>query len=183
MRITPLDIQQKNFPLKFRGFHNEEVSSFLELIREEIEDLLRENATLKEQIQKADEEIKRFWEMGELLSRSLLEAHQMAEEYKIHGRKEASLLLERAAVKAEEMVGEAHEQALAIHEEIIEFKMMRKRFHQDMRSMMERFRQIISDDGEVKNTLHTFPEAEEFQQGDQETVPSGEAGEALLPAE
>jgi len=115
MRITPLDIQQKNFPLKFRGFHNEEVSSFLELIREEIEDLLRENATLKEQIQKADEEVKRFWEMGELLSRTLLEAHQMAEEYKIHGRKEASLLLERAAGKAKEMVGEAHEQARAIH--------------------------------------------------------------------
>jgi len=46
MRITPLDIQQKQFPMKFRGFDVEEVYAFLEVIREEMGDLLRENASL-----------------------------------------------------------------------------------------------------------------------------------------
>ncbi len=32
MRITPLDIQQKQFPMKFRGFDVEEVYAFLEVI-------------------------------------------------------------------------------------------------------------------------------------------------------
>ncbi|MEF9437346.1 MAG: DivIVA domain-containing protein [Candidatus Mariimomonas ferrooxydans] len=49
MRITPLDIQQKQFPTKFRGFDEEEVDSFLELVREEMEELLRENASLREE--------------------------------------------------------------------------------------------------------------------------------------
>lgn len=48
MRITPLDIQQKQFPMKLRGFDVEEVYAFLEVIREEMEDLLRENANLRE---------------------------------------------------------------------------------------------------------------------------------------
>ena len=42
MRITPLDIQQKQFSTRFKGFDMEEVDSFLELIREEMEELLRE---------------------------------------------------------------------------------------------------------------------------------------------
>jgi len=48
MRITPLDIQQKQFKMKLRGFDVEEVYGFLEIVREEMEDLLRENANLKE---------------------------------------------------------------------------------------------------------------------------------------
>jgi cell division initiation protein len=52
MRITPLDIQQKQFRMKFRGFDVEEVYAFLEIVREEMEDLLRENANLKENIQR-----------------------------------------------------------------------------------------------------------------------------------
>ena len=47
MRITPLDIQQKQFTSKFRGFDMEEVDSFLELLREEMEELLRDNANLR----------------------------------------------------------------------------------------------------------------------------------------
>ena len=49
MRITPLDIQQKQFATRLRGFDMEEVDSFLELIREEMEELLRENANLREE--------------------------------------------------------------------------------------------------------------------------------------
>jgi len=50
MRITPLDIQQKQFPLKLRGFDVEEVYAFLEVVREEMENLIRENESLKEKV-------------------------------------------------------------------------------------------------------------------------------------
>ncbi|MCL0083907.1 DivIVA domain-containing protein, partial [Thermodesulfovibrionales bacterium] len=60
MRITPLDIQQKQFPIKFRGFNVDEVYSFLEMIREDLEDILRENASLKEQLSRADEQLSKY---------------------------------------------------------------------------------------------------------------------------
>ena len=142
MRITPLDIQQKTFPLKFRGFHDEEVSSFLELIREEIEDLLRENATLKENIQQGDDESRRFWEIENLLNKTLLEANQMAEEYRAHGRKEAGLLLDKAEEKAGEMISLAREEARTVHAEIMALQSIRRRFRKEMRTTLERFLQF-----------------------------------------
>lgn len=63
MRLTPLDIQQKQFPMHLRGFDVDEVFSFLELVREELEELLRENASLKEQLARADEQLGEFKHM------------------------------------------------------------------------------------------------------------------------
>jgi len=47
--------------------------------------------------------------MEELLGRTLQEAHQMSEEFKAHARREAEQLIEKAAERSEEMVGQSHE--------------------------------------------------------------------------
>ena len=91
MRITPLDIQQKQFPMKFRGFDVEEVYSFLEIIREEMEDLLRENANVKETVQRMENQLKEYRDMETTLRETLLTAQQMVEDYKTNARKEAEL--------------------------------------------------------------------------------------------
>lgn len=159
MRITPLDIQQKQFPMRFRGFHTEEVSAFLEAIREEIEDLLRENAQLRECLQQADDESRRFWEMQDLLGRILQEAHQMSEEYKVHARREADQLLKAAAEQAEELVGRSHEQMLVLNEEIVELRMVQKRFHVEMKEVLGRFRRLLDDECEKRKeefSLHSL---------------------------
>jgi len=77
MRITPLDIQQKQFPMKFRGFDIEEVYTFLEIIREEMEDLLRENASVKENVQRLENQIKEYRDMETTLRETLLTAQQL----------------------------------------------------------------------------------------------------------
>lgn len=138
--------------MKFRGFHPEEVSSFLEQIREELEDLLRENAALKERIHKADNEMQRFWEMRDLLSRTLQDAHQMSEEYKVHARREADSLLAKSEETVRHMVGEAHEKAIQINEQIIELKMIRKEFDDEMRNILSLFESVIEGEKD-------FPEA------------------------
>ncbi len=129
--------------MKFRGFHPEEVSSFLEQIREELEDLLRENATLKEQIHKADAEIQRFWEMRDLLSRTVQDAHQMSEEYKIQARREVDNLIEKTEESVRDLVSEAHDNALQINEKIVDLKMNRKEFYDGMRNVLGQFIAVI----------------------------------------
>ena len=139
--------------MKFRGFHPEEVSSFLEQIREELEDLLRENAALKERIYKADDEIQRFWEMQDLLSRIFQDAHQRSEEYKIHARRDADNLLEKAEETARDMAREAHEKAFQITEEIKELKMMRKEFDDGIRNILNRFETGITGETVFQSEL------------------------------
>ena len=186
MRITPLDIQQKQFPVKFRGFHTEEVSAFLELIREEIEDLLRENASLKERLQQTDDENRRFWEMEDQLSRVLQEAHQIAGEYKAHGMREADLVLKKAAERAEEIVGRSHEQVLAINEDIVELRMIRKRFHEEMQAVLGRFRSIMADESEKRKeafSLHPLPEPMHYGEEAEDPEPPEGTGGFLFPQE
>src|SRR5512145_2914106 len=104
MRITPLDIQSKQFPVKFRGFDVDEVYSFLELIREELEELLRENASLKEQLNRADAQLQEYRNMEVTLRETLMTAQQMVDEYKTNSRKEAELIIREAELKADTTV-------------------------------------------------------------------------------
>ena len=50
MKITPIDIQQMVFQVKFRGYDKEEVNRFLEELALTVEGLNRENALLREKL-------------------------------------------------------------------------------------------------------------------------------------
>ncbi|MDP2276798.1 MAG: DivIVA domain-containing protein [Nitrospirota bacterium] len=128
MRITPLDIQQKQFPMKFRGFDVEEVYAFLEVIREEMEDLLKENASLKEAVQRAESQIREFKDMESTLRETLITAQNMVEDYKTNARKEAELLGREAEIRTETMLRDAQEKVIKIHEDFVDLKGIRRHF-------------------------------------------------------
>ncbi|MEW6109784.1 MAG: DivIVA domain-containing protein [Nitrospirota bacterium] len=148
MRITPLDIQQKQFPMKFRGFDVEEVYAFLEVIREEMEELLRENASLKENVQRAENHIKEYKDMETTLRETLMTAQQMVEEYKINARKEAELLLKEAELKSEGMLRESHEKVIKIHEDIVDLKGIRRHFKEELKRLIESHLRMLEHDSE-----------------------------------
>jgi cell division initiation protein len=148
MRITPLDIQQKQFPMKFRGFDVEEVYAFLEIIREEMEDLLRDNANLKENIQRLETQIKDYKDMETTLRETLLTAQQMVEDYKTNARKEAELVVKEAELKADSLLKEAQEKVIKIHEDIVDLKGIRRHFKEELRRLVEGHLKMLEFDKE-----------------------------------
>lgn len=148
MRITPLDIQQKQFPMKFRGFDVEEVFAFLEVIREEMEDLLRENASLKEMAQRTENQIKEYRDMETTLRETLLTAQQMVDDYKTNARKEAELIVKEAELKADTLIREAQERVIKIHEDIVDLKGIRTHFKEELKRMIESHLKMIEFDRE-----------------------------------
>lgn len=146
MRITPLDIQQKQFPIRFRGFDVEEVYAFLEVVREEMEALLRENASLKEQIQRLESQLKEYRDMETTLKETLMTANQMVEEYKNNARKQAELLIREAELKAEQMVREAQEKVIKIHEDIMDLKGIRQHIREELRRLLESHMKMLEFD-------------------------------------
>ena len=148
MRITPLDIQQKQFPMKFRGFDVEEVFAFLEVIREEMEDLLRENASLKENAQRTENQIKEYRDMETTLRETLLTAQQMVDDYKTNARKEAELIVKEAELKADTLIMEAQEKVIKIHEDIVDLKGIRTHFKEELKRMIESHLKMIEFDRE-----------------------------------
>ena len=148
MRITPLDIQQKQFPMKLRGFDVEEVYAFLEVIREEMEDLLRENANLKESIQRLYNQMNGYRYMETTLRETLLTAQQMVEDYKMNARKEAELVVREAELRSDTLLNEAQEKVIKIHEDIVDLKGIRRHFKEEVKRLVESHLRMLEFDKE-----------------------------------
>ncbi len=148
MRITPLDIQQKEFRVRFRGFDIEEVDSFLELIREEMEELLRENANLREEVKRLQTQLKEYKNIETTLRDTLIATQQMVEEFKESARKEAELIKKEAELKAEEMFKKAQEKVIKIHEDITDLKGVRRHFKEELRRLIESHLSMLEFDKE-----------------------------------
>jgi len=160
MRITPLDIQQKQFPIKFRGFDIEEVYAFLEVVKEEMEEYLRENAALKEAALRAENQLKEYKNMESTLRETLMTAQQMVEDYKSNSRKEAELILREAEHKAESIIREAQDKVVKIHEDIVDLKGIRRHFKEELKRLIENHTRMLEFDAEREGVEEQVEEVE-----------------------
>jgi cell division initiation protein len=148
MRITPLDIQQKQFASKFRGFDEEEVDSFLELVREEMEELLRENANLREEAKRFEKQLKEYKSMEGTLRDTLIGTQQMVEEYRNNATKEADLIKKEAELRADEMIRDAQVKVVKIHEDITDLKGVRRHFKEEVKRLIQSHMSMLEFDKE-----------------------------------
>jgi cell division initiation protein len=148
MRITPLDIQQKQFATKFRGFDMEEVDSFLELIREEMEELLRENANLREESRRYEKQLKEYKNIETTLKDTLVNTQQIVEQFRDTAKKDAELIIKEAELKTEEMIRMAQEKVVKIHEDITDLKGIRRHFKEEVKRLIEGHMRMIEFDKE-----------------------------------
>ena len=51
--LTPLDIENKRFPTKFKGYDDAEVDAFLDQVTIDYERLYKENAELRAQVEES----------------------------------------------------------------------------------------------------------------------------------
>lgn len=153
MRITPLDIQQKQFATKFRGFDMEEVDSFLELIREEMEELLRENANLREEARRFEKQLKEYKNMEITLRDTLVKTQELVEEHKTNAKKDADLLLKEAELKSEEIVREAQHKVVKIHEDITDLKGIKRHFKEELKRLIESHLSMMEFDKEREEDI------------------------------
>ena len=101
MRITPLDILQKEFSSNKKGFDPDEVKAFLEEIRETLEEVLKTNHEHKAQIQAQSREISALKEGENEIKETLLVAKKLTDDMGSQARREADLILGEARLEAQ----------------------------------------------------------------------------------
>jgi cell division initiation protein len=153
MRITPLDIQQKQFSSRFRGFDMEEVDSFLELIREEMEELLRDNANLREESRRFEKQLKEYKNIETTLNNTLISTQQMADEFRSTAKKEADLLRKEAELQSEEILRDAQDKVVKVHEDITDLKGVRRHFKEELRRLIESHLSMMEFDREREEEI------------------------------
>jgi cell division initiation protein len=137
MKMTPLDIQQQQFKMKFRGFDVREVDTFLEQMADAFESLQGENIRLHQEIKRLQHEAHGYREREESFKRAMLNSQKVLEQMKENARKSAELVVAEAEVKAEKILSRAQNRLSQLHEDIAELKRQRSQIEVQIRSIIE----------------------------------------------
>ena len=144
MNITPLDIQQKRFHMGFRGYERVEVDAFLDLVREEMETLLREVTELREFRQIYDERMRELHEKEETVKNTMLLTQKLAEDMKENARKEAALLVKDAEVRGVQLTANAQQERVKVEADIQELRRRKHHFLQDIKKVIQMHLEMVS---------------------------------------
>ncbi len=148
MKISPLDIQQQQFRVRFRGFDMVEVDNFLELVASEFEELLKENSQIREEERRKLARINELEAAEKELRDTLVSAQRMTEEMKNNARKEGELIIEEAKLNARKIVESSRAQALQIETEINQLKRQQGQFAAALKATIEMHRRLLESTGE-----------------------------------
>ncbi|MGX7031421.1 DivIVA domain-containing protein [Vagococcus zengguangii] len=105
--LTPLDIKNKSFSTKFKGYSPEEVDDFLDQIIEDYEESLRKSKELEKSLKYAEEKLTYFSELKDTLNQSIIVAQNTADKLKDTATKESNMLVSGAEAEAKQIMNEA----------------------------------------------------------------------------
>ena len=141
--LTPQDIRQQQFRLKFRGFNVQEVDTFLEQMAERFETLQRENENQNGEIQRLKREIQAFKKREDTLKQATLNSQKVLEQMRENARKTGELTITEAEVTAERILNRAHNRLAQLHEDIAELKRQRMQIEVQIRSIIETHSKLL----------------------------------------
>mgnify|MGYP005788203357 CR=1 FL=1 len=184
MKLTPVDITNKEFRKMLRGYDPEEVDEFLDQIVEDYEELFKENSLLKEKINAMNEKIEHYSKIESTIQNTLLLAQNAAEQAKVSSQKEADIVIKHANDSAKKILDKAHTDVVSITQEYDrlkqEFVKFRAKFRNFITVQMETFEDLEKDFIKHYN-LNNSVEVSSFKKNnEQETKPVEEFSTEMM---
>ncbi len=162
MKISPLDIQQQKFRTIFRGYDSRDVDSFMELIYNEFEDLIKENDDLKTALKDKTNIAEELLEREKTLKETMMTAQQVTQDMKSNAKKEADLIKSEAEVKAENIINNAHNRLASLLEDITEVKRQKAQFIASLRGLVDTHGKMLDVDEREDEGLREIEERLKF---------------------
>ena len=143
MKITPHDVQQQEFKSRLRGYDCEEVEAFLRTVSDAMEDLVKENAALKEDLEATHGQVEALRLKESALNDLLVSTQRMTENLKQAAQREADLILKEAELKAEDVLKKTQEEYGILQREILMIQRQRVMALEKFRAMLQSFQKMI----------------------------------------
>ena len=159
--IAPIEIENKEFKKGIMGYKEDEVDEFLDLVKEDYEQLYRENTELKERLRLYQDQISKYENIEETLNATLITAQRAAEDTCSAANKKARIVVEEADLKARQIIEQANNNVIEIRKEydlmVKEFKVFRNKFksllEDEIKSIDEIFYNVDEEYTGIDNTL------------------------------
>ncbi len=107
MKITPLEIRQKTFEKKLRGYDKDEVNAFLLTLSQEWERMIDVSKELKIKLESAEREVQKLREVESSLFKTLKTAEDTGANMIEQANKTAELHLRETQMKADAILNES----------------------------------------------------------------------------
>lgn len=152
--ITPADIQYKEFTIAKKGYKEEEVDDFLDLIMVDMEKLIRENKKLKEDLTAIKNQFDKHMNTSASVYETLESAKSLMNDIAASAERRAENLLKNAELEASLITREAKESVLRLTEEGDRLKKKVENLRNRYKKMLEEELERMNYGGE--NILEEF---------------------------
>jgi cell division initiation protein len=147
MPLTPLDIHNKEFGRRIRGYDEDEVNEFLDQVIKDYESVIRENKELNNQMFNLQERLDHFVNIEQSLSKTIIVAQEAADDVKGNAKKEAQLIVKESEKNADRIVNEALSKSRKVAMEVEELKKQASIYRTRFRTLVQAQLELLSMDG------------------------------------
>lgn len=134
--ITPADIQNKEFTKGFRGYDEEEVDMFLDLITLDLEKLMKENLNLKAQIATLKKDQDSIGGSDLTVKETLETAKRIMDDLAVSSEKRAKVLVENAEMDAAIIIKDAKMKAEQVAAESSQLTRSYEEFKREYKNLL-----------------------------------------------
>jgi cell division initiation protein len=156
MKVTPLEIRQQQFPLRFRGLDPAEVDKFLELVASDMEDLIKENSRLRDGLARKDQELQRMQQGEDELKKALMAIQQIREEWVGRAEKQAEQVLRESELKAKQLQVETERRLEALQHDLQDLTRQKQQLVAELRHILEEHVRLLQATEEENGTSEEF---------------------------
>ena len=114
MNFVPNDLQNIAFKKAVMGYNILQVEDVLLKVVEDLSELIKENARLREKLEDTEDRVKYYKTIENNLHNSLIIAQQTSEEIIANARDNADNIVKEAELKAQQIIEAAHKQVLNV---------------------------------------------------------------------
>jgi cell division initiation protein len=154
VNISPLDIRKHTFKKVFRGLDPDEVTSFLDIVSMEYENVVQQNSVLNERVSMLESQLNKFRDIEKMLQETLITAERTREDTLKNAKKQAEIVVREAEVRAASIVEEGRSALIMLRTSFGELKM-----HKD--TYLAKLKSMVSAQSELFQQF-TFPEEKAF---------------------
>ncbi|UCE05976.1 MAG: DivIVA domain-containing protein [bacterium] len=144
MKLTPLDIKKQVFKKVLRGYDPIEIETFLEMVAEEFEALIKQKNDLSDDVLKLKTQLRDYQEVEKTFKESLMNAQQTINQSRENSKRESDLIIKEAEVRAEKIIENAKMQLIEMKNELMVIKAQKDSFAKRLRHLLESQLELLS---------------------------------------
>jgi cell division initiation protein len=137
MKLTALELRNRSFGTRFKGYDPSEVEEFLEAAAARVEQLTRENLRLTEQLGESRARAEELRARENQVNDVLVTVRKASDDAAAVTQREGAAYLHEARLEGERLIVEARERRLRLAAEVETLRLLKERLHAEVQAVVD----------------------------------------------